>query len=185
MDSSCQAALFARFDTMECEYSLDKAWMAYAVFAFELVCRVCGWRTVCGRDDAIARLRLIGVLRREPDPDDKLIAALLVEAAPRMTCPLCKDKCLRASPTDVGEEDDWQAAVLCDMCRDPISPERLDAVPGTRHCARCQEKAESGEHAAAEPEYCASCGALVEIRVSRGSGITRYQRVCTGNPPCR
>ena len=33
--------------------------------------------------------------------------------------------------------------------------------------------------------FCPRCGSLVEIRVSRGSGITRYRRFCTGDPPCR
>ena len=155
------------------------------MISYELTCRRCGWRTVCGRDDAVARLRLIGLLRREPDPDDDLVAELFVEAAPRMTCPVCKEKSLRTTLEEEGGDDDWQAAMLCEVCRQPIPPERLEAVPGTKRCARCQELAESGDLAATEPEYCPSCGALMETRVSRGSGITRYKRVCTGNPPCR
>ena len=43
------------------------------MFSSELVCRNCQWRTVCGRDDAIGRLRLIGLLRRDPDPDEDLL----------------------------------------------------------------------------------------------------------------
>src|ERR1700759_1864609 len=99
------------------------------MFSYELTCSNCGWRTVCGPSDAIARLRLIGLLRRDKDPDEDVVAALLVEAAPRMTCPLCKEKRLAASPSsDVdGTEDDWQAAVLCEVCRDPIDPERVEA----------------------------------------------------------
>jgi hypothetical protein len=153
------------------------------VFSYELICSNCRWQTICGRDDAIARLRLIGLLRREPDPGDDLVAALLVEAAPRMTCPICKEKRLTARPSE-NDADDWQAAVRCEMCRQPIDPERLEAIPGTKRCAACQGKAESGQ-LAIEPEYCPHCGALMEIRVSRGSGITRYKRVCTGQPPCR
>ena len=139
-----------------------------------------------GVDDAIARLRLIGVLRREREPDEEIVAALFVEAAPRMTCPICKEKSLSASPIDVSDvDDDWQAVVLCDVCRTPIPPERLEAVPSTKRCAKCQGLAESDMLAEAEPDYCPHCGSLVEIRVSRGSGITRYKRVCTGLPPCR
>lgn len=133
----------------------------------------------------MARLRLIGLLRREPEPEEELVAALLVEAAPRMTCPVCKEKTLCASPTDAGEEDDWQAAVLCEVCRVPIPLERLEAVPGTRRCTACQGKAETGLLIEDDPEYCRHCGALVELRVSRGGGITRYRRFCTGVPPCR
>ena len=83
------------------------------------------------------------------------------------------------------EPGDWQTAVFCEICREPIDPERLEAVPGTKRCAVCAAKVESGQLDEIEPDYCPNCGALVEVRVSRGSGITRYKRVCTGEPPCR
>lgn len=155
------------------------------MFSYEINCRNCKWRTVCGRGDAIARLRIIGLLRRDREPDDDVVAELLVESAPRMTCPLCKEKRLAASPSVDDAIDDWQAAVLCEVCREPISPERLEAIPGTKRCAACQGKTETGRLEEFEPDYCPNCGALVEVRVSRGSGITRYKRVCTGEPPCR
>jgi hypothetical protein len=155
------------------------------VFSYELTCRSCGWRTICGREDATARLRLLGLLRREPDPDDELVKALFVEAAPRMTCPICKDRALSAAQAEIDEPDDWQAAVLCEVCRSPIPPERLEAIPGAKRCAACQSTAETGQLEQGEPEFCPHCGALVEVRVSRGGGITRYKRFCTGDPPCR
>ena len=52
------------------------------MFSSELVCRNCGWRTVCGRDDAIGRLRLIGLLRRDPDPDDDLLRRAVRRGGP-------------------------------------------------------------------------------------------------------
>ena len=76
------------------------------MFSSELICRNCGWRTVCGREDAIGRLRLIGLLRRDPDPDEDLLRVLFVEAAPRMTCPICKEKRLHAVDHDADDEDD-------------------------------------------------------------------------------
>ena len=155
------------------------------MFSYELTCRHCGWRTVCGREDAAARLRLIGLLRREREPEDELVAALLIESAPRMTCPLCKEQQLWAQPSEDGDAGDWQAAVLCEVCRAPIDPERLDAIPRAKRCAACAAKAETGQIAEVEPDFCPHCGALVEMRVSRGTGITRYRRVCTGDPPCR
>jgi hypothetical protein len=157
------------------------------VFSYELTCRNCGWRTVCGRDDAVARLRIIGQLRREREPEENVVETLFVEAAPRMTCPLCKEKMLFARPSrGLDDEDsDWQTAVLCEICREPIAPERLEAIRETKRCAAWATKAESGQLDEIEPDYCPNCGALVEVRVSRGSGITRYRRVCTGEPPCR
>jgi Zn finger protein HypA/HybF involved in hydrogenase expression len=155
------------------------------MFSFELHCSNCGWRTISGFDDAIGRLRLLGLLRRDREPDEDVVAELLVEATPRMTCPLCKEKRLTADPTtDTDDADDWQAAVLCEVCRQPIDPERIEAIPNTKRCALCQSKAEAGAFDD-EPEYCPNCGAIVETRVSRGSGITRYKRVCTGVPSCR
>ncbi|HEX5470661.1 MAG TPA: TraR/DksA C4-type zinc finger protein [Lacipirellulaceae bacterium] len=156
-----------------------------AVFSYELTCRNCGWRTVCGRDDAVARLRLIGLLRRERDPNDGLVETLFVEAAPRMTCPICKEKSLFARHSDNDESNDWQVAALCEICREPIPLERLEAVPGTKRCADCARKAEAGQQAEIEPDFCPHCGALIDVRVSRTTGITRYKRVCTGDPPCR
>jgi RNA polymerase-binding transcription factor DksA len=155
------------------------------VFSYELRCSHCGWRTVCGRDDAIARLRIIGQLRREKDPDEELVATLFVDSAPRMTCPLCKERKLAARLSTDDAADDWQAAILCEICREPIDPERIEAIPGTKRCAACQGKSETGQLSEFEPDYCPHCGALVEVRVSRGSGITRYKRICTGEPPCR
>jgi hypothetical protein len=105
-----------------------------------------------------------------------------------MTCPLCKEKKLTANPSadDAidATADDWQAAVLCEVCREAIAPERLEAIPGAKQCAACQGRTEAGQQVD-EPDFCPNCGALVEVRVSRGGGITRYKRVCTGEPPCR
>src|SRR5437879_5799851 len=100
--------------------------LGHIVFSYELICRACGWRTICGRDDAVARLRLIGLLRRERDPDDELVEELFVEAAPRMTCPLCKEKSLFARPSEFEEDGDWEPAALCEVCREPIPAERLE-----------------------------------------------------------
>jgi len=156
------------------------------MFSFELKCRNCGWRTVCGPAEAAARVRLIGLLRRDPDPDEDVLAALLAESAPRMTCPICKEKRLIAErSTTAADAGGWQSAVLCEVCRQAIAPERLETLPATKRCAACQEMTEQGRSLHNEPEYCPNCGAIVELRLSRGGGITRYKRFCTGEPPCR
>lgn len=151
-----------------------------------LTCRDCGWRTVSGRQDLIARLHLLGWLRRDKEPDDGMVDALIAESAPRMTCPGCRGIGLVVREAEEEEEfDDWQAAILCEVCRQPIDPDRLEFLPDTRRCTNCQHLAEQGKLDDEEPEFCPRCGSLVELRVSRGSGITRYRRFCTGDPPCR
>ncbi len=152
-----------------------------------LTCRHCSWRTVGGRDDLVARLRLLGWLRRDKEPDDAMVEALIVESAPRMTCPGCRGIGLAVREAE-DEEDDfdaWQAATLCEVCRQPIDPERLEFLPEAKRCAACQHLAETDALPDDDLEFCPKCGALVELRVSRGSGITRYKRFCTGDPPCR
>lgn len=162
--------------------------MGFGVISIELTCRNCAWRTVCGRIDAIDRLRSIGLLRRDPDPANELIAELMLSSAGRFACPVCRQSELSAKPATEapdGNDDDWQAAVLCEICRQPIPPARLEALPGAKRCLKCQEHAETGQAAVDDVEYCPHCGALVEIRVGGGRGITHYKRFCTGDPPCR
>src|SRR5690606_31524452 len=153
-----------------------------------LTCRECGWRTVSGRDDLVARLRLVGQLRREKEPDDAIVEALIVDSARHMTCPMCKHVGLIAKEADAEEDDDagdWQEAVLCEICRKAIDPERLEFLPETRRCAECQHLAETDALPDDDVEYCPRCGSLVELRVSHAGGLTRYKRLCTGDPPCR
>lgn len=151
-----------------------------------LTCNTCGWRTVCGPGEIVSRLRLVGLLRRDGDPDEEILAALLPEAAERMTCSGCKGIGLSVSETDhVPDDDDWQAAVLCESCRKPIDPERLEVFPNSKRCVACQSRREAGIPDEEEPEFCPRCGSLVELRVSRGGGLTRYKRFCTGQPSCR
>ncbi|MEN1680121.1 MAG: TraR/DksA C4-type zinc finger protein [Planctomycetota bacterium] len=158
------------------------------MLAHSLTCPDCHFRTVCGADDLAARLRLVGLLRREKEPSEELIAELLPGAVGQMTCPTCKRRGLvLGDADDAGDDwgdDDWQAAVLCEVCREPIPPERLEYLPETKRCVTCQGKAEAGTLPDDDPEFCPRCGALIEIRVSRGSGLTRYKRFCTGSPPC-
>jgi hypothetical protein len=150
-----------------------------------LACEDCGWRTFCGAEEIAAKLRLVGLLRRETEPDEATLAELLPCAVGRMTCPGCKRIGLVVSEPEIDEDDDWQTAILCEACRKPIPPERLEVFPDSKRCVDCQSRAESGEPDDDEPEFCPRCGALLELRVSRGSGITRYKRFCTGVPSCR
>ncbi len=155
------------------------------MLAKQLKCPDCQWQTTLGATDIAVRLRLLGHLRRDSAPDEGVLEELFAQSAQNMTCPTCKRVGLVVSdPADDDEFDDWQAAVLCDVCRGAIPPERLEVAPNAKRCVKCQTQAEEGT-LPEEPDYCPRCGSLVELRVSRGSGITRYKRFCTGVPACR
>ncbi len=147
----------------------------------ELTCRQCEWAEDLDADDIAVRLRSIGRLRRDQQPEFDILFELLKSAAGDLPCPECESSGLTVVEAT---DDDWSAAVTCAACGKPIPAERLAALPGTKYCVACQRADESGaDHA--EPEFCPRCGALMELRPTTGAGITRYAMRCTGNPPCR
>ena len=150
-----------------------------------LSCSQCGWQTTSGEDQLATRLRTIGLLRRAPHPPREMVAELLKSNASRLPCDQCANIGLLIGPADdVDDSTDWQQAVVCEVCRKPIPPERLEIFPNAQRCVACQDVADRGAEPE-EPDFCPKCGSLVELRVSRGSGTTRYKLFCTGNPPCR
>lgn len=150
-----------------------------------LQCPSCCWKTKCDETEKVVRLRKLGLLRRESNPSPELVSELLTSHVSHLVCDACGKTGLSPCTSDDADlGDDWQQAVLCQLCHQPIDPERLEIFPNVRRCKDCQERGERGDDPV-EPEYCSKCGALVELRVSRGGGVTRYKRFCTGNPPCR
>ena len=77
----------------------------------------------------------------------------------------------------------WPGAALCVCCAKPIPKERLEAIPGVRHCAACQREAERGRPRDGKGYLPAMRGAL-EVRVVGTGHRTRYVLACTANPPC-
>ncbi len=160
------------------------------MFSKALECPQCGWRTLCGHEELARRLRNLGLLRRAPHPPADLVEELVKANIGRLPCDNCHATGLALAEADdaslrgFSDSDDWQQAVLCEICRQPVPPERLDIFPTARRCVACQDAADRG----AEPlalEYCPKCGALLEMRVSQGGGVTRYKQFCTGQPACR
>lgn len=148
-----------------------------------LSCPNCNWQTTCGEEQIATRLRTLGLLRRAPNPPEELVAELLRSNVSRLSCDQCASIGLLIAPAD-DRDDDWQQAVVCEVCRKPIPLERLEIFPKAKRCVACQDVADRGEDQD-EPDFCPKCGALVELRVSRASGITRYKQFCTGTPSCR
>jgi Zn finger protein HypA/HybF involved in hydrogenase expression len=151
----------------------------------QLECGKCGWWTLCGEAEITRRLRAIGLFRRAPEPPQDIVEEMLRTNGLRLPCDRCKATGLKVGQgADAGDAGEWEQVLVCEICREPIRPERLEFMPKTKRCAACQDKADRGA-TFVEPDYCPKCGSLVELRVSRAGGMTRYKLWCTGNPPCR
>ncbi|QEG34580.1 TraR/DksA C4-type zinc finger protein [Bythopirellula goksoeyrii] len=153
-----------------------------------LACPDCGWRTVCSHDELARRLRKLGLLRRAPHPPDDLVDELVHTNLARLTCDQCHAAGLAIVEADdvssSADADDWQQAAICEICRKPVPPERLEIFPSARRCVTCQDAEDRGLEPSAV-EYCPKCGSLLEMRVSQSGGVTRYKQFCTGQPACR
>lgn len=150
-----------------------------------LSCPKCSWRALCNQAEVEHRLRGLGLLKRAPHPPGELVAELLNANLFRLKCDACGNAGIALAQPDEEESwDDWQQAVVCEVCKKPIPPERVEVFPDAKRCVDCQGIADRGEEPD-EPDFCPKCGSLVELRVSRGTGITRYKRFCTGSPSCR
>lgn len=148
-------------------------------------CDACGWLTCCGQQEIERRLRALGLLRRAPHPPEDLVSELLNTNLTRLKCDSCGLTGLLLKPAkQTDAQDDWQQAALCQICNQPIPQDRLEVFPRATRCVACQDAEDRGVESV-EPEFCPKCGALLELRVSRGGGITRYKEFCTGDPPCR
>ncbi len=148
----------------------------------ELSCSACSWGELCGVEGIVRWLMLAGLLKPNSEADPDLLAELFRGASPRFGCPRCG--AVGLTVTDAPDRDDWPGGRPCDVCGKSIPDERLAALPDARLCSTCQAADERGQPLDAV-DYCPRCGAPLELRPSRRSGITRYVSACTGSPPCR
>ena len=133
-----------------------------------LTCPSCNWRTTCGEAEIARRLRSLGLLKRAANPPEELVRELLAANVSQFDCDQCKTAGLVFSePAEAEDSGDWQQAIVCEVCHQPISPERIEVFPDAKRCVACQDAADQGDEPD-EPEFCPKCGALIELRVSRG-----------------
>ena len=149
----------------------------------ELRCPACSWAEVGGPEAVAGWLRRARKLRARSAPELDILYEILQATAGQLACPSCGNVGLSIGPAR-DDEADWPGARACSACGQPISEERLRAVPATALCAACQQDEERGR-AKTEIEYCPRCGAPMALRPTRAGGVTRYVLVCTGSPPCR
>jgi hypothetical protein len=148
----------------------------------ELHCPHCGVRERLRPNQWLERLRASGVLRRAIAPAEEEIRELLRVSLDRMLCGTCGARGLALSGAAVVEDDDdWGDPRPCEECGALIPAERLALFPDVGLCVNCQQASERGQSGGAA-EYCPTCGTILQLRQSRGSGIARYALYC---PACR
>ena len=148
----------------------------------DLECTACGRAEECDQARIERRLREGGLLKRNPHPSRDELRELIFGVAARLACPQCGHVGLSVEKSPEPQSD-WQAAPRCQQCGQLIDPERLEVFPDTRTCVACQRSSDRGA-SSDQPEYCPRCGSLMEVRQTRGAGITRYALVCS-SPACR
>ncbi len=146
-----------------------------------IFCESCGAGQVCGPLEAADLLRSRGMLRRESEPDDAMVAHLLENSLPQLRCPSCDGQGLVEDKTFQPHQDGWddwgEVKKACEICKQDIPPERLEIFPDETRCAACKDAPEPTD----EADYCTRCGSILTIR-SASQGLTKYKSYC---PSCR
>jgi len=130
----------------------------------------------------LRRLRTLGMLRREKEPDWGLVAELFRSAVGRLLCEACGHAGLRiSSAEDDWDDAAWGAGRRCEACGQTIPAERVRMLPNVTLCVSCQRLSE--RPVAAQPvDYCPRCGAVRHLRLRAGDGLAGYRPYC---PECR
>jgi hypothetical protein len=152
------------------------------VSSVRISCRACGFVEDESISDMVRQLRAAGILKPASDSSPDVIRALYIASAAKLPCPDCEFVGIAARDAPEEDGDAWGEARKCEMCRHPISPERLEFVPDARLCASCQSKDERGETNDNEREFCPRCGSVMQLVANRGQGIARYAMRCPACP---
>lgn len=124
----------------------------------------------------LQRLRDVGMLRRQAEPDWPMIIELVSNQADTLKCGNCGHTGLILEEARDDFDDAFVGTRLCEVCKQPIPPERLEVFPDSTRCAACQNKS-----TAEDADYCPQCGTPMTIQTSKGQGIARYVYRC---PDC-
>jgi predicted RNA-binding Zn-ribbon protein involved in translation (DUF1610 family) len=145
-------------------------------------CPRCAAASLCDLPQMLARLRDLGMLRRETEPSRELVAELFTSAAGRMICPSCNHRGLSvAEADDEWDDSTWTTGRPCADCGQLIAAERLAAFPDAQRCVSCQQAADRGADSS-PVEYCPRCGTPMALRPRRGRALAGYEMFC---PQCR
>ncbi len=128
-----------------------------------------------------ARLRKLGMFRRDADPPSELVKEMVSRMADAFSCSTCQNVGLTVTDKDPFDDEDWGQGRKCESCRALIPPERLEIFPDTRLCMACKSADESGATDEGEADYCPRCGDIRHLRQRGGTGVAGYKMFC---PTC-
>jgi len=146
----------------------------------QLVCRTCGYKRI------LTPIWIDQLRARDPGCTN---TELLARVLHRLRCSNCHAKNVelvhkvQARPSPKTEQT-GDLSPSCTQCGEEIPIRRLQAVPGTRVCVKCQEELENGGPTD-EPVYCKRCRAKMVWRVRESVRPTKYFLGCSNYPRCR
>jgi predicted RNA-binding Zn-ribbon protein involved in translation (DUF1610 family) len=145
------------------------------------LCPYCGFEERLDAAQLSARLRTLGMLKRDDQRDLAFLIALAGAQSRQLTCNHCGRGGIKVEVAD--EANEWDRPTKpCAACGRPIPPERLELFPDSELCAACQQRVERGQTPDQHDDYCPRCGARMVVRQKRGSGLAGYEMIC---PDCR
>lgn len=142
----------------------------------QLRCPRCQRTSICGPEEMLQHLRDVGMLRRQAEPDWPVIIELVSHQVDALKCSECGHTGLVLEEARDDFDDEPTDSRLCEVCRKPIPPERLEVFPHAVRCAACQNLP-----SVEDADYCPRCGAPMTIQSTQGQGIARYVHRC---PDC-
>lgn len=140
-----------------------------------LQCRHCKNQKRLLEPQMVELVQRYGMLRRDSSPPADLLKELLASVVGQLPCEACGGL---GATVEEDWSDDWSDEVLCEGCKKPIDPERLEVFPDTKLCPKCQAATDAGESPGQEVEYCSSCGGILKLTKRTGGGLAGYQMVC-------
>lgn len=145
-----------------------------------LKCPACGNLQSVSLAQMVDHLRGLGMFKRQQEPDATLVRELYAQQISLLRCEVCGQIGYGDVSSDEVDDEPWCGGRACERCRRPISAERLEVFPDARRCTECQQAGEA-EDDHGDPEYCPRCGAIMQLKLRGGSGITSYAMHC---PEC-
>ena len=155
--------------------------MAGGQVRIEWTCPYCGSQERLDAAELSARLRRLGMLKRDDQRDPVFLVQLAATQNPRLVCFSCGRGGVKVDLAD--DRDEWDLPTKpCAACGQPLPPERLELFPESELCAACQQRVDRGGSPDQHDDYCPRCGTRMVVRQRRGSGIAAYEMIC---PDCR